>query len=90
MLQKAEIVRHSVDQCKVLIACDNPNAVENYLEDNNDTSHIKLIIVSKRFDRLSKIDRERLVHKLLSKEISKNIHSIRLKLYTLEEYQSIK
>jgi len=62
----------------------------HYLEDDNDTSHIKLIIVSKRFDRLSKIDRERLVHKLLSKEISKNIHSIRLKLYTLEEYQLIK
>ncbi len=62
----------------------------HYLEDDNDTSHIKLIIVSKRFERLSKIDRERLVHKLLSEEISKNIHSIRLKLYTLEEYQSIK
>ena len=62
----------------------------HYLEDDNDTSHIKLIIVSKRFDRLSKIDRERLVHKLLSKEISQNIHSIRLKLYTLEEYQLIK
>ena len=62
----------------------------HYLEDDNDTSHIKLIIVSKRFERLSKIDRERLVHKLLSEEISKNIHSIRLKLYTLEEYQLIK
>jgi len=61
----------------------------HYLEDNNDTSHIKLIIVSKIFDRLSKIDRERLVHKLISEEISNNIHSIRLKLYTLEEYQLI-
>ena len=61
----------------------------HYLEDNNDTSHIKLIIVSKSFDNLSKIDRERLVHKLISEEISNNIHSIRLKLYTLEEYQLI-
>ena len=62
----------------------------HYLEDNNDTSHIKLIIVSKSFDSLSKIDRERLVHKTLSEEISQDIHSIRLKLYTLEEYELIK
>ena len=62
----------------------------HYLDDNNETSHIKLIIVSKNFENLSKIDRDRQVHKLLSKEISNDIHSIRLKLYTLEEYQSIK
>ena len=62
----------------------------HYLEDNNDTSHIKLIIVSKNFDGLSKVDRERLVHKILSDEISNDIHSIRLKLYTLEEYELIK
>ena len=61
----------------------------HYLEDNNDTSHIKLIIVSKGSDGLSRIDRERLVHKLISEEISNSIHSIRLKLYTLEEYQLI-
>tara|TARA_B100001769_G_scaffold274075_1_gene271659 strand:- start:653 stop:934 length:282 start_codon:yes stop_codon:yes gene_type:complete len=62
----------------------------HYLEDNNDTSHIKLIIVSKKFGSLSKIDRERMVHKILSDEISSDIHSIRLKLYTPEEYQLIK
>ena len=61
----------------------------HYLDDSNDTSHIKLIIVSKSFNNLSKIDRERVVHKLLSEEISQNIHSIRLKLYTLEEYKLI-
>ena len=26
-----EIVKNSVDQCKVIIACDNPNQVESYL-----------------------------------------------------------
>ena len=62
----------------------------HYLESDNDTSHIKLIIVSKSFDSLSKINRERLVHKLISEEIANHIHSLRLKLYTLEEYQLIK
>ena len=62
----------------------------HFLEDNNDTSHIKLIIVSKDFENLSKIDRERKVHKILSDEISKDIHSIRFKLYTLDEFQLVK
>ena len=62
----------------------------HYLDNDNDTSHIKLIIVSKSFNNLSKIDRERVVHKILSEEISQNIHSIRLKLYTPEEYQLVK
>ena len=65
----------------------------HYLDNNdndNDTSHIKLIVVSKSFNNLSKIDRERVVHKILSEEISQNIHSIRLKLYTSEEYQLVK
>ena len=62
----------------------------HFLEDNNDTSHIKLIIVSKDFKNLSKIDRERKVHKILSEEISKDIHSIRFKLYTLDEFQLVK
>jgi len=62
----------------------------HFLEDNNDTSHIKLIIVSKDFENLSKVDRERKVHKILSEEISKDIHSIRFKLYTLDEFQLVK
>ena len=62
----------------------------HYLDDNNDTSHIKVIIVSDKFENLSKINRERSVHKLLSNEISNDIHSIRLKLYTNTEYQLIK
>ena len=59
----------------------------HYLEENDDTSHIKLIIVSKYFEDLSKIERERKVHKLLSEEITNHIHSIRLKLYTSEEFE---
>ena len=29
-----EIVRNSVNQCKVIIACDSPNQVDNYLQNN--------------------------------------------------------
>ena len=51
-----------------------------------DTYHITLIIVSKDFQNMSKIQRERKIYKILRNEIRDNLHSIRLKLYTLDEY----
>ena len=51
-----------------------------------DTSHITIIIVSKDFENMPKIERERKIHKILKSEIRDNLHSIRLKLYTPEEY----
>ena len=62
----------------------------HYSGENKDTSHIKLIIVSKEFLNLSRIDRERKVHKVLKQEILDDIHSIRLKLHTEAEYSLIK
>ena len=64
---------------------------KNHFEaDNKDTSHIKIIIVSESFDGHSRIERERIVHNILKEEILKEIHSIRLKLYTQPEYNLIK
>ena len=41
-----EIVRNSVDECKVLIACENPNEVENYLQYYNvDTQNVEYLEV---------------------------------------------
>ena len=62
----------------------------HYSGENKDTSHIKLIIVSEEFLNLSRIDRERKVHKVLEQEILDDIHSIRLKLQTEAEYSLIK
>lgn len=55
-------------------------------ESRGNTSHITLIIVSSDFDNLSRIERERKIHKILEHEINQNLHSIRLKLYTPNEY----
>ena len=42
-----EIVRNSVDQCKVIIACDSPGEVQNYLEYNNvETSNVEYLNVN--------------------------------------------
>ena len=42
-----EIVRNSVDQCKVMIACDNPTQVNAYLQSNNvNTDNVEYLNVS--------------------------------------------
>ena len=42
-----EIVRNSVNQCKVIIACDSPNQVDNYLQNNNvETSNVEYLDIS--------------------------------------------
>ena len=42
-----EIVRHSVDQCKVIIACSDPVDVEIYLENNQvETSNIEYLDIN--------------------------------------------
>ena len=62
----------------------------HYDRDNQDTSHIKIIIVSDTFKDLSRIDRERKVHKVLMNEIKDQIHSLRLKIYSVDEYNLVK
>tara|TARA_Y100000816_G_scaffold291609_1_gene283518 strand:- start:331 stop:612 length:282 start_codon:yes stop_codon:yes gene_type:complete len=62
----------------------------HYDGDNKETSHIKIIIVSEIFKDHSRIERERIVHKILREEILSEIHSIRLKLYTKTEYNLVK
>ena len=62
----------------------------HYDGDNKETSHIKIIIVSEIFKDQSRIERERIVHKILREEILSEIHSIRLKLYTKTEYNLVK
>ena len=42
-----EIVRNSVDECKVIIACDNPFQVNSYLESSNvNTTNVEYLNVS--------------------------------------------
>ena len=42
-----EIVRNSVDQCKVIIACDDPNEVQNYLENSGvETNNVDYLDVA--------------------------------------------
>ena len=49
-------------------------------------SHFEIVIVSKVFDNKNKIDRHRMVNKMLKNEYSKDLHSLTIKALTLEEF----
>ncbi|MGN7619009.1 MAG: BolA family protein [Ehrlichia sp.] len=51
-------------------------------------SHLKIRVVSNDFLEISKINRHKLLHKILEDEI-KLIHSISFSLYTQEEYNNL-
>jgi BolA protein len=49
-------------------------------------SHFEIVIVSKIFDNKKKIDRHRMVNKILKDDYSKDLHSVTIKALTLEEF----
>jgi BolA protein len=49
-------------------------------------SHFEIVIVSKIFDNKNKIDRHRMVNKILKDDYSKDLHSVTIKALTLEEF----
>ncbi len=48
-------------------------------------SHFRVLVVSKKFKGLSKINRQRLVYKLLAKELEDHIHALSLTTLTPDE-----
>ena len=49
-------------------------------------SHIRLVIASDIFDNKSKVNRERLIHKVLTEELKDHVHALVLKLYSIKEF----
>lgn len=49
-------------------------------------THFNIFIISKMFENCSRIERERLIHKVLADELKSKIHAIKLKLITPNEW----
>ncbi|KTD43648.1 BolA family protein [Legionella quateirensis] len=49
-------------------------------------THFKVIVVSSRFNELSRIARHRMVNHLLEKEFDKGLHALSMHLYTESEW----
>jgi BolA protein len=50
-------------------------------------SHFKLVIVSDRFDGLSRVKRHQTVNGILAKELSEDIHALSMETLTAEEWE---
>ncbi len=59
---------------------------QNFKEDVE--SHFEIIIVSKKFKNLNRIERHRMVNQSLREEFLSDLHSIIIKTYTKEEYEN--
>lgn len=70
------------------LATLDPSHLEVVNESNNHNvppgseSHFKVVLVSSRFEGLPAIQRHRVIHELLSEELSGPIHALALHLYT--------
>ena len=52
-------------------------------------SHFEIIIVSEKFKNLNRIERHRMVNQILKEEFLSDLHSVKIKTYTIEEYKNI-
>ena len=50
-------------------------------------SHFEIIIVSEKFINRSRIERHRMVNRILKEEFLSDLHSVVLKTYTSEEFK---
>ena len=50
-------------------------------------SHFEIIVVSEKFINLSRIERHRMVNRILKEEFLSDLHSVVVKTYTSEEFK---
>lgn len=50
-------------------------------------SHFEIIIVSEKFINLSRVERHRMVNRILKEEFLSDLHSVVVKTYTSEEFK---
>lgn len=51
-------------------------------------SHFQLLIVSDKFEGVSRVQRQRMVYDVLAEEMKGRVHALVLKTLTLKEYRS--
>ena len=57
---------------------------QSFIEDVE--SHFEIIIVTEKFHNKNKIERHRIVNKILKEEFLSDLHSVTLKAFSIQEY----
>lgn len=71
----------------VLDVSEQHRGHKNFQEDVE--SHFEIVIISKKFENKTKIDRHRMVNKCLEDEFTSGLHSAIIKAYTIREYKQL-
>ena len=69
----------------VLDVSEQHRGHQNFKEDVE--SHFEIIIVSEKFKNLNRIERHRMVNRILKEEFLSDLHSLVVKTYTSEEFK---
>ena len=67
--------------CENLKVEDKSFLHKNHVTNDKNKFHIKLSIKSKELKKMSKIERNRKIYKILNEEISKSIHSLQILIH---------
>ena len=67
--------------CETLKVEDKSFLHKNHIGNDKNKFHIKLSIESKELKKMSKIERNRKIYKILNEEISKSIHSLQILIH---------
>jgi len=54
---------------------------------NNQGNHFSIVVVSDEFNNISLINRHKIIYKIFSEEITKEIHALQIKTYTHSEWK---
>jgi len=91
MEQMADKIKHRIEESFSPILLEIRNDSSKHRghagDDGSGESHFHLTIVSDIFKDKSRIDRQRMVHRLLKTEINSGIHALALVLRTSAEHE---
>ena len=79
---------------RILEIIKNFNLVEFELINESDShagpkgreTHFKLLLVSQKFENLSRVDRQRLIYQMLNSEMQSGLHALSLRALTPQEW----
>ena len=57
--------------------------------DGSGESHFKLLIISKKFEGLSRLDKQRMVYDILAIEMKTKIHALSIKAFSVSDARKI-
>lgn len=81
---------HSSISINTLDVIDESHLHKGHLNWSPDgETHFKITIISKDFDSMSKVQRHKLIYKILEKELREKIHALTIKTISLKESLSL-